>query len=259
MIDLPDSAAFAAMIADYRFGLALAIGALTGIVRGFSGFGSALIYVPLMSAVYEPRIAITTFVMQDLVTGFAFLSQTWRKANWREVVPMVICAIVAAQFGTLILQYADPVMLRWALCALVASVVVILASGWRYHGRPKLAVTIGVGLMAGLLGGAVQISGPPIVIYWLGSSQAADVLRASFFAYFSLFSTASFTTYLLHGLLTAQVWAIAVFITPVCILGMWLGSRAFGFASERTFRRAAYAIVVVATIISLPLWDALLR
>ena len=47
---LPDSLLFAAAIADHRFLTALAIAALSGLVRGFSGFGSALIYMPLIAA-----------------------------------------------------------------------------------------------------------------------------------------------------------------------------------------------------------------
>ncbi len=259
MIQLPDASVFAAEFADHRFYLAVGIGALAGLVRGFSGFGSALIYVPLMSAVYGPRIAAVTFVMQDIVCGLLFLSGVWKKSDWRQVLPMAASAVFAAQFGTLILQYTDPVALRWALCALVAGVVCILVSGWRYHGKPMLAVTICVGLLAGLLGGAVQISGPPIIVYWLGSGQAADVLRANFFAYFSIFSIASFTTYLIHGLVTPQIIAIAIFVTPTCLIGMWLGSKAFGFATERTYRTTAYVIVALSAIIGLPLWDGAFR
>jgi uncharacterized membrane protein YfcA len=259
LLTLPDASVFAATFADPRFGLAIAIAGLAGLVRGFSGFGSALIYVPLMSAVYGPRIAAPTFVLQDVVCGLLFLSGVWQKAHWREVLPMAACAVFAAQFGTLILQYADPVALRWALCALVATVIVILASGWRYHGKPMLAVTIGVGLLAGLLGGAVQISGPPIIVYWLGSGNPADVLRANFFAYFSIFSIASIATYVIHGLVTAQVLALAIFVTPVSLAGMWLGTKAFGFASEKVYRSTAYVIVTLSAIVGLPLWDGVFK
>jgi uncharacterized protein len=69
-------------------------------------------------------------------------------------VPLAASALVAARLGALILQYADAVSLRWGISIIVLSVVAVLATGWRYHGRPILLVTIGVGLLSGLMGGA---------------------------------------------------------------------------------------------------------
>ncbi len=255
MIELPDSSTFAAVVGEPRFFLALGIALLAGGVRGFSGFGSALTYVPLMAAVYGPRIAAPTFVISDLVTGVIFLAGVWTKSHWRDVVVMVTCAVIATQFGTLILQYADPVVLRYALCAVSATVVAILASGWRYHGRPRLPITIAVGVLAGLLGGAVQISGPPIILYWLGSGHPPDILRANFYAYFSVFSAASLITYAAHGLVTKQVLALAPFLAPTMIAGMGLGSYLFRFASEKVYRRVGYLIAISSAILGLPLLD----
>ena len=51
--DIPDYALFAAAVEDRRFWVTLAIAILAGAVRGFSGFGSALIYIPLVAAVYS--------------------------------------------------------------------------------------------------------------------------------------------------------------------------------------------------------------
>ena len=86
MIDFfPDSAAFAATIADPRFVLALAISALAGLVRGFSGFGSALVYMPLISALYGPRIAAPSMAVIDVLAAVTFVSTVWRQAAWREV------------------------------------------------------------------------------------------------------------------------------------------------------------------------------
>ncbi len=50
MIELPDLATFAALFADRRIYAAIAVSIIAGATRGFSGFGSALIYVPLISA-----------------------------------------------------------------------------------------------------------------------------------------------------------------------------------------------------------------
>ena len=259
VIDLPDASTFAAILADRRFIAAAAIAIVSGLVRGFSGFGSALIYVPLMAAVYDPRVAAASFLLIDFATGLAFVFGVWRQANWREILPLVSAALLAAQFGALILQYADPTALRWALAVFIAALVPILASGWRYQGRPLLVVTLLVGLAAGTLGGAVQVSGPPIILYWLGSMALPVVLRANFICYFAIFAAGSIVTYLVHGLLTPQVIALALMIGPMHIASMWAGGKLFGFASEQTYRRIAYAIITLAAIGSMPLFDGLIR
>jgi len=259
VIDLPDLSAFAALFADRRIYAAIAVSILAGATRGFSGFGSALIYVPLISAIYDPRTAAVTFLLIDAATGIALLPTVWRQANWREVLPLAAAAIVAGQFGALILQYTDPVALRWGMMVVVLTVLAVLVSGWHYHGRPLLIVTLGVGFIAGLLGGAVQIVGPPIILYWLGSTSAAVVVRANFSAFFALFAWALFVTYLTRGLLTAPMIALACILGPVQILALSSGTRLFHLASAKTYRRVAYTIILVGALVSMPLLDPLFR
>jgi uncharacterized protein len=257
--ELLDFSFYASIVSDRRFIAAAAIAIFSGVVRGFSGFGSALIYIPLTAAVYDPLTAAVTFVMIDFATGVSFVAGAWRKTRWGEVLPLAAAAIASAQFGTLILQYADPILLRWMICLFVACIVGVLASGWRYEGRPHLAVTIAVGLFAGILGGAVQISGPPIVIYWLGSLHDVSIVRASLISYFGLFSAGSVVTYYFHGLLSAKLIALAILLGPQHIAAMWVGGKAFHFATPQTYRRVAYVVITVSAIAGMPLLDRWLR
>jgi uncharacterized membrane protein YfcA len=259
VIDLPTAATFTSVVSDPRFALALGISILSGAVRGFSGFGSALIYVPMMSALYGPKIGAASFLLTDFITGIVFSLGVWRQATWREIAPLALSAVIAAQFGTLILRYADPSHLRWAMAAMVLVIVVVLASGWRYHGKPLLIVTILVGISAGLMGGAVQISGPPVVLFWLSSMASAIVVRANFVVFFAIMAAALVVTYLWFGLLTPDVIALAAFMAPAHILAMFAGSKLFHIASEQTYRRTAYTIITLAAIVSMPLWDKWLR
>jgi len=259
VIDLPDSSTFAALFVDKRVFAAIAVSILAGAVRGFSGFGSALIYVPLISAIYDPRTAAGTFLLIDFATGLAMLPSVWREANWREVLPLALAAALAGQFGTLILQYTDPTALRWAITVVVLVLLAVLMSGWRYHGRPLLIVTIAVGLLAGTLGGAVQIVGPPVIVFWLGSMATATVVRANLSAFFALFSIALVITYVARGLLTAQVIALACILGPLQILALTTGTRLFHLASAQTYRRMAYVIVATGALVSMPILDPLFR
>jgi uncharacterized membrane protein YfcA len=255
----PDSAAFAATIADPRFVLALAISVLAGLVRGFSGFGSALVYMPLMSALYGPRIAAPSMAVIDVLAAVTFVSTVWRQAAWREVLPLAVSALVAAQFGSLILKYADPILLRWFITILVLAVVAVLVSGWRYQGRPILVVTLGVGALSGLLGSAVQMAGPPVIVYWLGSAGEAAIVRANFVTYFAALAAGLGITYSIKGLLTSEATALALLIGPLQIASQHVGARLFPLASDRTYRILAYGVILLAALVSMPLLDPFYR
>jgi uncharacterized membrane protein YfcA len=259
VIEPPGLAAFAATFADPRTYVAMGVSILAGAVRGFSGFGAALIFVPLMSALYDPRTAAGTFLLIDFAVGLAVLPTVWREAHWRDVFPLAAAAVIAAQFGALILIYTDAVTLRWGIAIVVLILLGVLMSGWRYHGRPKLPVTIAVGTLAGTLGGAIQIVGPPVIVYWLGSSSSPAIVRANLNAFFGVFACALFATYIVRGLLPAHVFTLALLLGPLQVLALKSGARLFHTSSAQTYRRVAYAIVVASALISMPVWDRFLR
>jgi uncharacterized protein len=259
VFDLPTFETFAAILSDGRFPLAIGCAILAGLTRGFSGFGSALVYIPLMSALYSPQIAVGSFVLVDLAVDAMLLPMVWRHVQWRTVWPMAAAAIFAAQFGAIILQYADPLTLRWAITAIVLAIVVVLASGWRYHGKPRLPMTIMVGLLSGFLGGALQVAGPPVIVYWLGGTHEVAVIRGNFIGYFTLLSLGSFWTYVARGLLTPEVIAFALFTGPVQVAATWAGAKLFQVASAAHYRKIAYVVIAMAAIASMPLFDGVWR
>jgi uncharacterized membrane protein YfcA len=259
LTDLLDPTLFAAVVSNRRFAVAAAIALVSGAARGFSGFGSAMIYIPLVAAVYEPRIAAATMVLIDLVCAFPLAVRAVPHCNWREVVPISIAAAVAVPIGTWVLLVADPVVLRWIIAGVVIVLLGVLVSGWRYHGRPHLSATIGVGFLSGLGSGAVQIAGPPVILYWLGGAGKAAFVRANLMVYFTFIDVIGCIAYFREGLFTRQVAVLSLLFALPFIVAMVAGARWFGVASERSFRRVAYVIIAVSALISLPVFDRFLR
>lgn len=259
MVDLPDATQFAALVADQRFVLAAVIAAVSGGARGFAGFGSALIYVPLISALYEPRVAAVTILLIDFTSGAPFAVSAWPRCHLRDVLPLSAAAAIAAPFGTLILLVADPVWLRWFISAFVLSAIPILAGGWRYHGRPKLPVTLAVGAVSGVTGGAVQIAGPPVILYWLGGAIATAVARANMIVFFALLGAVLCLSYVIEGLFTPDTIALALLLGIPYSIAMIAGARSFHGSSDMLYRRIAYAIMAFAALASLPLFDRFFR
>ena len=255
MVDLPDASQFAALVADRRFILAVVIAAVSGAARGFAGFGSALIYVPLISALYEPRVAAVTILLIDFASGAPFAVPAWPRCHLRDVLPLSVAAAVAVPFGTMILLVADPVWLRWFISAFVLSAIPVLAGGWRYHGKPKLPVTLAVGAVSGLTGGAVQIAGPPVILYWLGGAIETAVARANMIVFFALNGAVLIVSYLIEGLFTADTIALAILLGVPYTFAFIAGARSFHGSSDALYRRTAYAIMAFAAIVSLPILD----
>jgi uncharacterized protein len=256
---LPEVASLLAVTSDRRFPAAIVIAILAGTVRGFSGFESALIYIPLLSIIYGPATAAASFVIVDFVTGLSFGVRIYRLCQWREVVPLAAASAAVIPLGAIVLKTTDPTILRVAISLLVLSGAAALAFGWRYHVSPSIGTTAAVGMFAGLIGGAVQIAGPPVIIFWLGSRHTAAVARANLVAYFMIFVVISLAVYAGMHLLTPDVVALAAVLAPIHVAASMIGARLFTRASDRAYRRLGYAIVAASGLISLPIFDSFTR
>ena len=240
--------------------LFVAAAALTaGLARGFSGFGAALIFIPLASTVIEPTVAAATLLVVDIVMASPLFPRAWSKADRSNVGMMLIGTLLGVPAGTFVLTRADAVSIRWLIAGLVLAMLALLMSGWRYHGRPTPPVDVGVGLAAGFFSGIAQVGGPPVVAYWLGAAKSPELVRANIVVYFAASALITLVSYLVAGLLTTRLIGLALVIGPVYGLGLWTGSHSFGIASESTFRRICYALIAAAGVFSLPALDGIIR
>jgi uncharacterized membrane protein YfcA len=229
------------------------------LVRGFSGFGGAMIYMPLVAALYDPRIAAVTILLVDFVSTSPFAVRETRRCNWREVLPISIAMAAGVPFGTWALIALDPIVLRWCISVLVLGLLPPLALGWRYRAQPSLAVTLGVGLFSGVSAGAVQIAGPPVILYWLSRVGSSVTVRANVMVFFMICGVVLVTAYAVKGLFTAQALALSLLLGIFYLGGVGLGSYFFRGASDRFYRRVAHAIIALAALLSLPALDPLFR
>jgi uncharacterized protein len=246
---------------DYTGTLALllAVTLAASLARGFSGFGAALIFIPLASALLGPKVAVPLLLVTDGVMTAGMIPSAFRKADRRDVVTMAVGGIVGIPTGIWVLTTLDPLTLRWGIVGLATVMLALLISGWRYHGRPHPALTVAVGLVSGFFSGAAQIGGPPVVAYWLGGTIPAATVRANIVLYFAITSVIAAIGYVWGDLITRQTLLLALIIAPVYGFGTWAGSRMFGLASDQTFRRICLSMIALATVVSMPVLDGWLR
>lgn len=228
---------------------------IAGLARGFSGFGAALLFVPMASAAVGPLLAAPILLVIDGLGSLPMLPWAWRHAERGTSFVLAMGAVLGVPLGMLALIGMEPVALRWGISLTIFGMIGLLASGWRYRGRPHWAVTVGVGSISGFLSGAAQIGGPPVVAYLLGREAAsAQGLRANIVLYFAYASVWSAVLFFGTGLLSMQVVKLSLVIGPGYVAGTILGMRMFGLASQETFRRICYVLITAAAMIGLPLF-----
>ena len=236
-----------------------AIALISGTARGFSGFGSALIFMPLASSLAAPRLIAALLLIIDFVGALPLLPNAWRQADRKATAVIVAGAVVGVPIGTWLLTRLDPVTTRWIISGFVAALLLLLLSGWRYRGADHVALSISIGTLSGFCSGLAQTGGPPIVGYWLGRPVASHIARANIMLFFGASDFFSVVSYAATGLINRDAILFSLLVGPVYAIGIGGGSLLFGRASEMIFRGICYALIALAVLFGLPALDGILR
>jgi uncharacterized membrane protein YfcA len=239
--------------------LICAIAFVSATARGFSGFGSALIFMPLASSVAAPRLVAVLLLVIDFVAAAPLLPKAWQKADREATAIIAAGALIGVPIGTYLLSRLDPVTTRWIISGFVLALLLLLLSGWRYRGKDHVALSVGIGALSGFCSGLAQTGGPPIVGYWLGRPIASALARANILVFFGASDFFAVVSYAASGLITLDALKFALVVGPVYALGIKFGTSLFGRASETLFRAICYALIALAVIFGLPILDGVLR
>jgi hypothetical protein len=245
----------AAVVDQPGLGRLAVVALIAGVVRGFTGFGTALIYMPVAGQFLSPFGALITLTAMDVIGPLPNLPRAFRDGHRRDALRLCAGLLVAMPLGVWVLTLVAPEVFRYSVSLLSLGLLVLLVSGWRYHGELKLAAVYLVGMLGGFLGGATGLAGPPVIMTYMASPHPAKVIRANLLLY--LFGV----DILMIGVLTVMGrmepaslvlgFALAVPYLAGNLLGGWL----FRPGYERAYRAVAYGLIAISALSGLPLFD----
>ncbi len=229
------------LTADFYFTILVVL--LAGTFRGFSGFGAGMIMVPILSLIYSPLDAVMTVVLLELIPIVQLLPGAIAKCHWRSVIPMSLSAIVAIPVGSFLLVYADVDFMRNVISILVIACALVLATGWRYKENCKSSVSIGTGMISGLISGATSLGGLPVILYYLSGSYKTEIARATIVVFLIVTALVSLVTYISHGIISTDIVFRTAWLSPFFIVATWGGGQLFGKVSESLFRNISLMLL----------------
>jgi uncharacterized membrane protein YfcA len=234
----------------------LAFGALmAGVVRGFAGFGTAMIYLPVAAQVLGPFEALTTLIVKDLVAPLMHVPRALKDGHPKDVLRLGAGALVTVPLGVLVLSLVEPIAFRWAVSLVALTLLVMLMAGVRYRGTLTPPLVYGTGGLGGFLAGSVGIPGPPVIMLYMASTLPPSAVRANNMLYLIVADVILLGVLAWNGFLVASALLLGVLMIVPYSLGNLAGAALFRPGNEKLYRAVAYTVIAASALMGLPLWD----
>ena len=231
----------------------LAAAAFAGsVVFGITGFGVALVTVPIATHFVPLPFALALYVLMDLTNAFRIGFENPKnavKSEWVRMVPAILAGTVAGV--TLLVNLPQQVaMLALGLFVLAFALYSLLS-----HPDARRVLSTRWAYLAGFAGGITSTlfgaGGPPYAMYLSHRGLSKEQYRATMgFTTLTSISLRAVAFLLTGILLDLKVWTYAVAIIPAGLAGLWAAGHLFRRISRTTLMRAV-SLMLLASGISL--------
>lgn len=212
-----------------------------GFIRGFVGFGGAVLLILAVSAVIGPREAVAIAALSGLPPMLQLLPAAVREADRSFAVPYGLAAFIGAPLGTWMLVSIDPDLMKIAIALFVLAMVLLLQRSAGIHiGTNRLAFAT-AGMVAGWIQGIAGVAGPPTVAIALSRGGTVQQQRANVIGAITPLNFCALGPLWWYGLFTREVVLLGLLLIPLYSLGTWLGQRHFSEQGQHYYRKAALA------------------
>ncbi|MCW8348375.1 sulfite exporter TauE/SafE family protein [Vibrio sp. ZSDZ65] len=204
--------------------------ALAGFTQGLTGFGSALVSVPLLSFIVGAQTAVP---IAGIFGWLVTLPIVWkmRHSIQRQTGLILFAGSVPASFvgAKLLATMPSHYILLTMGVVLVASSLHSLLSTKPLFKKTSIPVTVGAGFTSGVLGASVGESGPPVIAYTSMQPWTADQTKSTLAFFFMLQMIGANVSFWNEGLITAEVLSLVMSAMPAFIIGLTGGMIGYHF------------------------------
>ncbi len=222
---------------------------LAGFTQGVSGFGSALVAMPLLLFFMDAQTAVPLCMLNGLIIT-AFLSFQLRKhADWKKITPIIIGCVPGIYVGARFLKEADSDLIKLLLGIMLTGYCLY---SMFFKPQPKKIHTLWAyiaGFCTGVIGTAFGAGGPPTIIYTSLNKWSKDGIKATLSVFFFITGVFIAIAHAVTGLTTQIVLKNFSISAIFVLLGVWVGSFCYGKIKQETYLKLILNLLLVMGVV----------
>ena len=223
----------------------LTIVLLAAFLQGLTGFGFALIALPLLEFFIDIRISVPLMVLLGTLISLHLSLRLRKSINLKSVLTLTLATLPGIPLGTYALKHLPTQGLSIGIGA-----VMILFTSYMLLLKPKprelgMAATSLAGLSCGVIGSSIGAGGPPIIIYTTLQPWDKDQAKGTMAFYFSICGLLTIASHAFSGMITEEIMHMYTMSLPSLAAGIWLGTSAYKRLSDDSYKRLAFILVFI--------------
>jgi uncharacterized membrane protein YfcA len=215
-----------------------------GLIRGFAGFGLSAILMASIVTIIPPVSLIPICFILEGVAGVAMLRGGIKNADMTLVWGLAIGSAIGAPIGLYATTSIDVGLSKLIALFIILSLTMALLFNLRPRFLASKSGLYGSGLTAGVVTGLASVGGMVVALYILASEPEAKRIGASLVVFLFLGMFTSLIYLFVYNMMTMQAFWRAAVLSPVILLGVFLGSLLFRPAYEHLYKRVCLLLLI---------------
>lgn len=187
------------------------------------GFGAGLIAMPLLTLVLGLQMATPLFALLLATMSAIVVFSNWQQVSWPAVQQLIVASAIGIPCGVLLLQFAPAGLIIRALGLFLIGFSIYRLMQWQLPSLTSPYWAYACGFMAGVLGGAYNTNGPPIVLYGTAQQWPQQQFRATLLGYFLPSGVITVITHAVAGLWQADTLQLYLYCLPALLSAIAIG------------------------------------
>lgn len=230
------------MVLKYLF--VLIVCAFGSTIQSITGFGFALLAIPLFSIFIPLKYGIIILSICAAVLSLVIILKLRIAVDWRLILPVTASVFIGQFIGTSLLFSfsANVIKIVLGVSLILFSIAMLIVIKFNFLKR-NLISTICCGLVSGFFGGMLGISGPPLVIYYYSIFSDKYEYQSSLQLTLFFICLFTFIFHSFYGNLSMDILVLSIFGLIGVLIGSFIGLFIFQKVKKESIKKPIFLLI----------------